>query len=368
MNSDLDRIESYYLEKLRSDPLGKEVCSESDFESQVKLLQEAGATEDEANQVASMFQCRPFHQVYDYILDQIQAEVESAVRACNANLPGKVLLRTLPTGFANAGAVNAPGGYLVTVRAELFQVIYRVCKVFCHSLDFIMLESPSGSRPLSEIAGFAPSGWTQSQAISSLVEIYDSLVDKHTVYHAPRHEIPMGQRQAFLDQIVYFAELFAVSHEYAHVLHGHCDESLESISAVERFHNEFAADDLALTLLLAPADLRNENRDAALDANYRVAGACIMFCVQVLLEACRSTDENLGFKSRAGAEYPSPMERLVRMLNSVKQRYPDWITQFADAVMIWSAGVMPALIAEVRGADEIKWIAENAKLRSQDDA
>jgi tetratricopeptide (TPR) repeat protein len=255
----------------------------------------------------------------------------------------------------------------------LINLIYQVSKVFVLSYDWLCAqindegdvhvltfgEEAPPVETMTETLGWATCDWTQQKTARALVAILHAYIWQGNVAYAPRQHLPVHLRAETLATLLNNAEKFVVAHEYAHVLLGHCEESLTdmptpvgTLSAVvaRTRAQEFEADELAANLLLASSDWGAPGGE--FDVNSRVAGIALLFSTATMLAVALKGPAGFGMEAHDSDDHPTPNARMVRLLEFLHRKYGRSGTHLARVCMGWMMANMDAVVLGVANLTE----------------
>ena len=311
---------------------------------------------------------------YAPLLTSLGREVEESIKTAGGTLDCEVFVGGFPLGEANAcvGFPDKCTGVLILVNHGLIQLIYQVGKLFVLSYDWLCgLENGNGDIMVkvarhdadhaTTLAGTLcwPSlGWTRADTIGGIAEIV--LAYKHcgTVTKSPRQPLPNGARAATLASAVHSANKFVIAHEYAHILRGHLDGertvlrtpsgTIDSVLR-PRQRQEFEADELAATLVLAPIEWNSPGGEFR--GNCAIAGISLMLWAAIF--ASMPYEDIHALSLKPGSEtHPPPNARLLRLLDKLHAKQGKSITQMARVCAGWALDIASDVNVELRSRCE----------------
>lgn len=368
MNQQLNELESIYLNLLKQAGLIEIAQAPEKFQESLDAIRSAGWLDEFRNATGTNWS-RPqakLYQLYDSVFRSLRVDVENDIGKLGGKIDGEVFVGGDPIGLPNASVTRFRCGYLVLFHFELVQLLYQLAKILCQSLDlvFVDLRDQSEPRSTASLLGFPPTGWTKDRTIEAVSGVFRSLRRDGTLANSTRQELPHGSRAIFLSNLVTYAERFVLSHEYSHILLGHCDEARDRktsgdapLSGLESQINEFAADEMALSLLMASADRTGNSVDGGQDANLRVAGATLLLICKSMWDACRNFPEGLSVETSENSSHPTSIKRYLRLRENVSRRYGEQYLQFSHVVVAWAYALVFPVVGRVRDLDELKSVS-----------
>ncbi|MBI2480664.1 MAG: hypothetical protein HYV60_19175 [Planctomycetia bacterium] len=261
---------------------------------------------------------------YQEVLDRVSKSVESFVRARSLDLPQAVFVGEWPFGELQATVERIATGHgmLVLVNRGLIAFVYHFAKIFTNSLSLFRLDDQSS---VGDLIGLPASNWTMENTVDALSEALAAYVAEGHVGAAPRIPLKDVRRAMFGLAIATWAESFVVAHEYGHVL----AEDLGPSCAVgtpkaepigESQRRESQADLTALNLCLATANW-SKGGGGLVDANVRVAGACLFFVVGLFIDATIKGPHD--FTANEPGTHPVPYFRLKTIMEHITRYYDE---------------------------------------------
>lgn len=351
----MSKVERAYLHTLRELGVDPDEPIQANLQFVRDAMRAAGAPDEIIEKVIGM-QGKTRKEQYDPVLKPIQRAVEIDAETIHASWEGEVFVGGLPSQSRNAAVQKVDGGYLILVNEEMIQLLHQTAKVMVHSSHLLMV-SEGDEVPMSfaDRLGFVPSEWTKEYAIEAVADIYRCL-RAGDITQARPHPIFGWQLEAdFYDRLLNYAERFLVSHEYAHVIIGHCDDEERNgpHETARRRQAELDADKLAVRLMFATIDFSNDDPETYRDAAMRAAGIALAFLANWLADCCHDLQKGLTFDDDEMATHPHLQRRVQAVRNFIKDRYGP-ITTYMDVVTTWIWGMVLPTVGELTDSDELR--------------
>ncbi len=353
----MTEIDTTYLNAIRDLGFDPNEAIPIDVEGVQKAMRSAGVP-DEMIEQAIAVQGKTRKEQYDLVLKPIQLDVEADARIIQASWEGQVLVGGLPSHSLNASSQKVNGGYLILVNYELIQLLHQVAKVLVHSSHLVMVSEDDEKMPtpFAERLGFASSNWSKEYAMKAIANIYQCLrsgdISQATFQPTPGCQLQLD----FYSELLNYAERFLVSHEFAHVILGHCetDEKLSGIHGIARKRQtELDADQLAVRLMFAALDFSKDDHATLRDAAMRAAGIAFSLLSNWLADCCRDLPSGLYWHDDEAKSYPHFQLRFQNVRSFIKKRYGP-MTTFMDVIFVWAWGTVLPVVGELSDNDDIR--------------
>tara|TARA_A100001391_G_scaffold174016_1_gene136301 strand:+ start:244 stop:1377 length:1134 start_codon:yes stop_codon:yes gene_type:complete len=350
-------VEATYLDKLRNLGVDPDKAIPADMDSVRTAMRSAGVMDDVIDKVIEMAP-KTIRERYHQLMKPIQCSVEADAKLIKATWKGEILVGGIPSHSLNASSQKVSGGYLILVHDEFTQLLHQAAKVFVHSSNLIMVSAGVDDVPISlaDRLCFSPSDWTKEYAMTAVTDMYRCL-KAGNINDAMQHSIFSGQAElTFYDQLLDYAKRYVVSHEFAHVIHGHCeeDEDLSGSHYVARKRQiELDADQLAVALMFAMVDLSKNETVVYQDAAMRAAGIAFAFLTCWLADCCSNLHDGLYWHEERQKSYPHFQRRFQNARSFIKKRYGP-VTGFMDTVFLWAWGTVLPIVGELNNDDELR--------------
>ena len=194
---------------------------------------------------------------FDHMLGEYAAELEPVLADLQMPVGHRVLMREFPTGSLNAHVLRNRHGALILVDFGLMMLAYQISKIMMLGINF-METTRSGIRLFDTLdAGWRPDRTTR--ALAQVIGAYFFLGDPT---RAPRLRVLEERRRIPQQGWFVAAELFAVAHEYAHLIDGHVELMPDFVwdppdsnnRQAEAVQDEITADQIALRIMVAAAE------------------------------------------------------------------------------------------------------------------
>lgn len=206
----------------------------------------------------------PIHSKYQNVHDHLilvglQERLENASLKGLIEIPTDVIFGTIPAGTINAYTGRFDdGSHVVLIQRGLFYFINLTVKI---AVQMLPLKKDPGSNRL-----FYPPGLLIAKGLepnSDLWVRFFDLLESYIIYGDPLLSIPYLERvelDSFFEFLLTGAELFALSHEYAHILLGHTaavteGQDIHSHGSLEELtKREISADRMAAEMVIKAFD------------------------------------------------------------------------------------------------------------------
>ena len=320
---------------------------------------------------------------FNPILASIAAEVEDDIRLRGGTIPCSVFVGGFPIGETNACIKLVTDGALILFNQGLMNLIYQIGKVFVLSYDWLcagttdegdveVLVTDDKAPPVETMTatlGWETCGWTRQNTINALTGILHAYVRDGTVNSAPRQPLSTTRdRVMTYATLVHYAERFVVAHEYAHLVLGHCEDSvadlatpvgtLSSVFSRSR-EQEFEADELAMSLLLVSSDWTSPGGE--FDVNARVAGIALSFASLVFVAVALEGPIGFSLDPASSDTHPTPSARMMRMVEFLHRRYGRSGSQLARVCMGWVLANIEEVISGIACLSQASRLQDSAQ-------
>lgn len=286
---------------------------------------------------------------YQQTLDRVSLDVEYFIRERRHTLQCGVFVGLWPLGLNQASVSRAGNGngVIVLVNQGMMKLLYQVAKIITRSFEFFKIGKDK-KKSIAETMGWPAVGWTPQDTVEWLGETLAAYFTHGDIRHARRVPLSDPARTLFGIHLTLWAERFVVAHEYSHVLLDHLSGPLAMHSTpfgnIEVFgesqQNEFDADLAAVDLCLATANW-SDGREGLFEVNVRVAGACLLFVVEVLLDGVRIGPHD--FTENRPGSHPAPYCRIIRIMDHLERRYGGSLLFNAEFLRQWIVAlIVPA--------------------------
>lgn len=181
------------------------------------------------------------------LVDRLADEVERGMSQLNLMIPFDFYVAAFPTGAFNAQAVPVSGGALFLLNDGLMNLLYQTLHIVARSV-----EPSEGQHDQAELSFRSEISPDQLDDLAEVVLAY--LLLGHS---GAAHRVRITASSTFLSDVVHYAELFVLAHEYAHGVAGHVASQLErsfsagSASARIDWSHEILADMIGAEILIA---------------------------------------------------------------------------------------------------------------------
>jgi hypothetical protein len=203
---------------------------------------------------------------HQFELDAARKRVEAAVSLARYRLSDEVFVGEFPTRSFNAQATRVGPGFLVLINSGLFSFVHTATKIFSLSVEFADF-GPDGRHIPSTRTGRSDFSEDEKQeAMTELILAYLLYGDaRKATRFAFQHPRKMNAAGAMCDACV----LFAVAHEYGHVIGGHLGSARSKtaqtpvgpLDVLEKsYKQEFEADGLGARLVVLSAGRLENNK------------------------------------------------------------------------------------------------------------
>lgn len=350
----MSKVEIAYLNEFRKTGFDPNELLQFDANAARNSMLSLGVPPEAIERVLNQ---RTRREQYDCVLKPIQQNVETDIRTLNSKINGEVYVGGLPKHCVNASTQKVEGGYLILVNYELMQFIHQLSKIFVASTHLLKVSDGNEAKPKSvaDCLEFSHSRWTKEEAIEAVRDICDCVMRGNVEEATPRR-IDCEVASTFHSMLLGYSERFVVSHEYAHILQGHCDDNepaLGDYEYVRKQEAELAADMLALRLMFASVYFSIEERSQMQDAALRSAGAIFALLAKWLVDCCRDIDSAMHPNENAILSHPHIATRWDKMRTFINQRCGG-ITGYFDITTTWFLGIVYPVVAEVTGRDDLR--------------
>lgn len=302
-------------------------------------------------------------RTFQQTLERVSRDVERFIRERGHTLPCGVFVGEWPLGLCQASVSRAGdrNGVIVLVNQGLIKLLYQVAKIITRSFEFFSLGA--GKESIAKRMGWRPLGWKSRDTVEWLGETLAAYFTRGDIGAARRVPLSDADRTLFGIKLTMWAERFVVAHEYSHVLLDHLSGPLAMHSTpfgnIEVFgesqQNEFDADLAAVDLCLATANW-SDGREGLWHANVRVAGACLPFVVEVLLDAVQIGPHD--FTENRPGSHPAPYCRMMRIMDHLERRYGGSLLIDAEFLKQW---IFALIVPATEKAREIVFEEKKAK-------
>ncbi len=192
--------------------------------------------------------------------------IESSLALKSISLPRPVFCGIFPTGSFNAQAVSANGSALLLINEGLLMFVHRVIRLMSYDRQFYNIVHPALYAYDQDIQRVLADRETldREEIATALAELVMYYLLFHDPMAAPKFRRQRShQLNILLGKYVSTIEIFALSHEYAHVLLDHLDERNKAfartpIGGVEFYaksiEQEYAADSKAVDVVFSVLD------------------------------------------------------------------------------------------------------------------
>lgn len=229
-------------------------------------------------------------------ISAISKDVEKISKKLKIKIKNKPVIGTLPTGQINATSIKVPnGGFVVCMNVGTFGFINLMSKVltsFIPLKDKVENETFAFSYKIDDINNSFEKNKEAINRFQDILLSYQHFGDPHEAEQYFIDPIQARLANIFTDM----AEFFIVSHEYAHIMLGHfensqCEREIIGNNEIDMLYNnwqeEFSADHLA-TILTINYGLKKRK----LDFFNSYSGIDFFFTCVDILEKANNVGEN----------------------------------------------------------------------------
>jgi hypothetical protein len=274
-------------------------------------------------------------QLLQPVLDSLSEEIHKSANRSQNSIPAETFAGVLPTGAFNAQATAAGGGYLILVNDGLLMFVHQVTKIMAFALRFHDFDNAGRLIEHPEM-GFATHTLDEIRAALSEV-VYAYLAFEYSAA-ASRFPAQGGIRGMVASLLRWFVELFAVAHEYGHLIGGHVSpewtKRLEVAGSdvdvlAKKRTDEFEADHLGAQLLIGASGVAS-NPALSMSA---VAGPLIFFELDSLIT--RVQLDVFGSDRRVVIDHPPSNERAESLRPLFEETFGSDAFGLADPAVYW---------------------------------
>jgi hypothetical protein len=248
----------------------------------------------------------------------------------------KVLVREFPTGSFNAHAHRVSGGALLLVNTGLFKFLHKATKLMMPLMEAVKLDAKHHYQGSLVDAHFSESLGGREISRDQTLDFFSELVFAYLLgdfSYARRLPSSGGPRGIASSRLLWSVELFAIAHEYGHVLAGHISGSstrfartpVGSVALVEKsWIQEFEADHIGCqTLFWALNTNQNERHEASRDdIIFALAGPVVFLALDRLVSGFEHDLTKHGLAPSPDETHPPAQQRSETLRQLFKKMAP----------------------------------------------
>lgn len=296
---------------------------------------------------------------YYNLLKDLAKDVELGVKLNNDSLKEEVFVGEFPTGSFNSQVMKVPEGYIVLINSGLLSLIYQFMKIMSFSIAFASLDD-NGMPIKGTIRG--ESELSKEDRIDAIVDLIFSYFEYKDSRFAKRYRAVGGAKGDLISTLTYYCEMFAVAHEYGHILAGHLDKPIfdfieSPVGKIEILKKSMMQEhmaDLIATHIMLPNLKKFKIEEPDIHALDVACGPILYFAIDILLNYVR-TDMDRHIRIPV-SNHPLSHKRLEALLKYFTDNGVISVANGAMVYLKWMSDITPDVLKKVKDTirDKVK--------------